>query len=137
MFAPDGRWLAYVSDETGREEIYVTPFPTDGSKHSVSSAGGRDPMWAPDGRKLFFRGLDDSEMWAVAVELEPTFRAARPELLFTRRFYSDRGRGQTYDISPDGQRFLMVEEIGSDERDQTILVLNWSEELKRLVPTED
>ena len=136
MFSPDGGWLAYVSDESGREEVYVRGFPGEGAKHPISTGGGREPVWSRDGRKLYFRNVDDTEMWAVAVEIEPTFQASRPELLFTRRFFVDANREQTYDVSPDGERFLMVEEIEDRRSQEVILVLNWSEDLKRLLPTE-
>ena len=136
MFSPDGRWLAYVSDESGREEVYVRRFPDEGPKSAVSTLGGREPMWSRNGRTLFFRSPDGTEMWSVAVELEPTFRAAKPEQVFARHFYTDWNRQQTYDVSPDGQRFLMVEEIEGSAQSQAVIVLNWMEELKRLVPVE-
>ncbi len=74
-------------------------------------------------------------MWTVAVELEPTFQASRPELLFSRRFFGDSNRQQTFDISVDGERFLMVEEMEGRSQ-EVVIVLNWSEDLKRLAPVE-
>ena len=96
MFSPDGRWLAYVSDESGREEVYVRPFPGEGGKQAVSTSGGREPMWSRDGRMLFFRNVGGTEMWSADVELEPTFRPTKPEHLFTRTFLNDFNRQQTY-----------------------------------------
>ena len=135
MFSPDGSFIAYVSDESGQEEVYVMPFPSDGSKYAVSTSGGREPIWSEDGSKIYFRGLDDKDMYAVSVQLDPTFSAARPELLFSRLFFADRDRQHTYDVSSEG-RFLMVEELSDPHRDRVIVVLNFAEELKRLAPAE-
>jgi Tol biopolymer transport system component len=136
MISPDGRFLAYVSDESGREEIYVLPFPDGGAKTTVSVSGGREPRWSRDGTKLFFRSIDGTEMWSADVELEPTFRAGRPEHLFTGRFLIDALRQQSYDVSPDGERFLMVEEHEGSAQARAVIVLNWMEEVKRLLPVE-
>ena len=88
-----------------------------------------------DGHTLFFRNVDGTEMWSAGVTLEPTFRASKPEHLFTGSFLNDFSRQQTYDLSPDGQ-FLMIEEIDGSAQSQAVIVLNWAEELKRLVPIE-
>jgi serine/threonine-protein kinase len=134
LFSPDGRWLAYVSDEIGRNEIYVRPFPGPGGKMQISTEGGREPMWARDGRQLFYRNGD--KMMVTAVETQPAFAAFKPELLFEGHYepgWSPIERG--YDVSPDGKRFLMVK-AGEQESPPTQLnvVLNWSDELLRLAP---
>jgi serine/threonine-protein kinase len=107
MFSPDGRWLAYGSDETGRREIYVRPFLGPGGRWQISTEGGTEPMWARNGRELFYRNGD--KMMATDVVGKPVFAAAKPKLLFegqyeTAIFPFERD----YDVSPDGQRFLII-----------------------------
>jgi len=131
MFSPDGRWLAYVSDESGRDEIYVQPYPGPGGKWPISSEGGIEPHWSADGRELFYR-LGD-KMMVVEVQSEPAFTSGRPQLVFEGPYVLGTSVAN-YDISPDGQRFLMIKEEGG-QQDQINVVLNWFEELKRLVPT--
>jgi serine/threonine-protein kinase len=131
-FSPDGRWLAYASDETGRFEVYVRPFPGSGEKIPVSIAGGSEPAWDPRGRELFFRNGD--QMMVVPVKTQPTFSAGRPRLLFTGPFVRQAGL-ISYDVSPDGESFVMLdsgEESGAAT--QVNVLINWFEELKRLVP---
>ncbi len=131
--SPDGKWLAYVSDESGQLEVYVVSFPDLGQRQQVSRNGGGEPLWAPNGLELFYRRSDS--MMAVPVELGARFDAGAPVELFSGPFQ----RGSTnYDVSPDGLRFLMIrvpEDSGTE--DQIHLVLNWFEELKRLVPTDN
>ncbi|MDA2927430.1 protein kinase [Acidobacteria bacterium AH-259-G07] len=135
-FSPDGRWIAYMSNESGRMEIYVRPFPGPGGKWQISTEGGRLPRWSPDGRELFYR--NGNKMIAVAVRSEgESLRAGKPRQLFEGSFpslypYPD------YDITPDGKRFVMFKmDTEKEEAAFTHLnfVLNWFEELKRLVPT--
>ena len=136
VFSPDGKWLAYVSDESGFDQVYIRPYPGPEVKFLVSgSERAGEPVWSPDGRELFYRsGL---RMMVVSVETQPTVRTSRPQVLFegSYRGGSSAPPGyQLYDISPDGQRFLMIKEAGQQEA-QINVVLNWFEELKRLVPT--
>jgi len=134
VFSPDGKWLAYVSDELGRTHVYVRPYPGPDVKFLVSeeAQGGGEPIWSPDGKELFYRS--GNRMMAVSVQSEPSFRAGKPEVLFEGSYRSTPVPAgfQYYDLSPDGQRFLMI------KRDQALgqinVVLNWFEELKRLVP---
>ncbi len=136
--SPDGRWLAYHSAESGQREIYVQRFPELGARTTVSTGGGAQPQWSDDGRELFYRTTSGG-MMAVAVETEPAFRVlGDAELLFERPYFM-LGSRRTYDVSSDGQRFLMVkvEESGpaGDASGQRIdLTVHWFEELKRLVP---
>ena len=128
--SPDGRWLAYQSNESGRWDIYVQRFPTLDDKHSVSPEGGTEPVWSRNGRELFFRNGD--QMTSTAVRLGPTFVADRPQVLFKGlyRYPENEFQGWSYDVAPDG-RFLMVEEGGEPE---IRVVLNFGAELKRLAP---
>jgi Tol biopolymer transport system component len=126
-FSPDGRWVAYVSDESGRKEIYVRPFPGPGGRWQISTAGGDEPMWARNGRELFYRNGD--KMMATAVETNPVFAASKPKLLFEAHYETG------YDVSPDGQRFLMIKASEQESAaTQVNVVLNWSDELRRLAP---
>jgi len=133
--SPDGRWLAYESDSSGQYEVYVRPFPSvDDGRWLISRGGGRQPLWAPDGRELFYLAPGASLM-TVDVQTEPSVAYGNPEEVFAGRF-SGGPFVRTYDISPDGERFLMIKE--SDETSSTvefIVVLDWFEELKRRVPT--
>jgi len=136
VFSPDGKWLAYVSAERGSStQVYVRPYPGPDVKFLVSeeAEGGGQPVWSPDGRELFYRS--GNRMMVVSVQTEPTFRAGRAAVLFEGSYRSTPVPAglQYYDISPDGQRFLMIRR---DEAPAHInVVLNWFEELKRLVPT--
>ncbi len=132
--SPDGNWIAYASDETGQAEVYVQRFPGLGGRVPISTDGGQQPLWSPDGSELFYRG--PRGMMAVPVDTEPTFSAGDPEVLFEQQ-YLDLQTNRTYDVAPDG-RFLMIKaptDDGSAPAEQIILVENWFEELKRLVPT--
>jgi Tol biopolymer transport system component len=133
-FSPDGRWLAYVSDESGRFEIYVQPYPGPGGKWQVSTEGGMEPAWNPNGRELFYRSGD--KMMAVEITTQPSFSAGKPRVLFERPYQPTPGTFPNYDVSPDGQRFLMLKpsEQGQAAPTQINVVLNWFEELKQKVP---
>ncbi len=134
MFSPDGRWLAYVSDETGQMHVYVRPYPEPDVKFLVSEEeGGGQPVWSPDGSELFYRSGD--KMMVVSIRTQPTFNASRPQVLFEGSYLNSTIilGNQYYDISPDGQQFLMIKQPEAER--QIDVVLNWFEELKRLVPT--
>ena len=138
-FSPDGQWLAYVSGETGRNHVYVRPYPESSGKWLVSGEeGGGEPLWSPDGTELFYRsGPQMERMMAVSFHTEPTFSFETPRVLFEGLYQisaSNPGGNPYYDISPDGQRFVMIK-IEQQEGAQINVVLNWFEELKRLVPT--
>jgi serine/threonine-protein kinase len=131
--SPDGGWLVYASNESGQEEVYVRPFPGSGGRMRVSTEGGREPVWSRDGREIFYR--NGEKMMAVAVSMGPEFRLGRPVLLFEGRYRTNRTHRQ-YDVAADGQHFLMTRAHEESEPAQIYVVLNWLEELKRLVPTE-
>ncbi|HLZ26345.1 MAG TPA: hypothetical protein VKV73_03405, partial [Chloroflexota bacterium] len=138
--SPDGRWIAYQSDESGQNEIYVRPFPNVNDGHwQVSSAGGVKPTWAPSERELFY--LDpNGALMAVAVQSTSTFNHGDPTKLFGAPYYQPL-RGRVYDVSRDGQKFLMIKDAPSGgERasapDNLVVVLDWVEELKARVPSK-
>ncbi len=135
-FSPDGRWIAYTSGESKRGEVYVRPFPGPGMRYPVSSEGGVMPVWAKSGKQLYYVWQD--QMWVVDVQTDDGFATSKPRLLFKKS-----GLGlvsgpicRTFDLSPDGQRFLMVRGVQRKPAPVTemVLVQNWFEELKRLVP---
>jgi dipeptidyl aminopeptidase/acylaminoacyl peptidase len=130
-FSPDGRWLAYTSDASGRDEVYAQPFPGPGREWRLSTDGGRAPVWSFDGRELFYR--NGKQIMAVAVETDPTFGHQPPRLLFEYPNLVEDAWALTFDVSPDGENFVLV----GDERvkrTELHIVLNWVEELKQLVP---
>ena len=137
--SPDGRWMAYSSDESGQLEVYLQRYPDLGDKVTVSSGGGQDARWSPDGSELFYTNFAGDRMMVVEVETEPTLRVSRPELLFEGRYAVPVGGGRNYDVSADGQRFVMISAVTDGDPEAAsdtslILVENWFEEVKRLVP---
>ncbi len=140
--APDGRWLAYQSNESGQFQIYVRPFPNvDSGRSQISTNGGTRPAWARNGRELFY--LDGNDLLtSVTVQTTPAFRAGNPSRILDTKYYagsSTRGIDlRSYDVSADGQRFLMVKEAapaaGAEPPPGIVVVLNWFEELKARVP---
>jgi serine/threonine-protein kinase len=133
-FSPDGRWLAYISDKSGLYEIYVQPYPGPGEKLQISTDGGTEPAWNPNGRELFYRS--GNKMMAVDITTQPGFAAGKPQMLFEGQYASAPFPIDNYDVSPDGQRFLMVKATEQASPATRInVVLNWFEELKQKVPT--
>jgi eukaryotic-like serine/threonine-protein kinase len=140
IVSPDGRWLAYEANESGRFEIYVRPFPDVNSGHwQVSTGGGTRPLWARSGQELFYASPTGALM-RVGVERASSWASTTPTLLVKEGYFTIPGGfpGRTYDISPDGQRFLMIKTGGSSDQTaappQVIVVQHWTEELERLVP---
>ena len=137
--SPDGRWLAYESNASGRFQIYVRPFPdVDGGLWQVSSDGGTQPLWARNGEELFYV-TPDRTLSSVRVEHEPTWPSGTLGIRLDRQYFlgSEARSGRMYDVSADG-RFLMIKDAAADQTatPATIVVVqNWHEELKRLVPT--
>ena len=131
VFSPDGRWLAYVSDESGESEVYVTPYPGPGATMKISQDGGVAPAWA--GGEIFYRS--ENRLMAVEVRTDPDLELGIPLVLFLRPG-SHRSVGRNYDVTADGERFLMIE---ADEEEEPPIrhinvVLNWSQELLERVP---
>jgi serine/threonine protein kinase/Tol biopolymer transport system component len=136
QFSPDGHWLAYISDESGRKEVYVQPYPGPGGKAQISTEGGVEPLWNRNGRELFYRS--GKKMMAVEIATKPSFSAGTPKVLFEGQYQSlPTISTPNYDVSPDGQRFLMLKptEQAQAAPTQINVVLNWFEELKQKVPT--
>jgi len=126
-FSPDGRWIAYSSDESGRREVYIQPFPATGAKWQISVDGGLLPKWRADGKEIFYVTGDNGKMMSAAVEASGgTFSAAIPQALFVAR----NGRG-AYDVSADGQRFLMLHRLEEETSPAITVVLNWTAELRK------
>jgi len=135
--SPDGHLIAYTSDESGQFEVYVRSFPDLGSKWQISTGGGIEPAWSPDGSELFYRDEHGLRLMVVDVALEPEFRPGPPRLLFEGRFVQTPWYGRNYDVAPDGQTFVMVQQnLGGIEEAQLRVVLNWFEELKQSVAAE-
>jgi serine/threonine-protein kinase len=144
--SPDGRRMAYTSDESGQTQVYVRPFPdvNSGGRLQISTSGGDSPLWSPDGRELYYRSGDT--VMAVSLKSDPAFSAEAPRLLFRGSYVSYRftfmdPELNPWDISPDGKRFLMMKESGPDAPAAAGLrrinvVLNWTEELKQRVPVK-
>jgi Tol biopolymer transport system component len=124
--SPDGRWIAYTSNETGSPEVYIRPYPDTGTTWQVSRGGGAGPIWSRDGRELYF--TVGSTMMVVAIDAQPTLRIGSPTLLFEGGFNVTRGRD--YDVAPGG-RFVAVRRIGGGSRLELRMLLNWQEELRR------
>jgi serine/threonine protein kinase len=134
-FSPDGRLLAYVSNESGRNEIYVRPFRGAGEKVTISTEGGNETIWSRNGRELFYRSGD--AMMAVDITMTPALSVGRPRRLFAKRYELSLALWPNYDVTPNGQRFLMVKRVDEDEDPAQInVVLNWLNELRQLVPTK-
>jgi serine/threonine-protein kinase len=134
--SPDGRWLAYVSDESGRLEVYVRSYPDLERKWQISTDTGGEPTWSRDGTELFYRHLDGLRMMAVPITTEPEFVPGRPELLFEGEYLPSPGWGRNFDVAPDGQSFVMVEQVlPEDIKAELQVVVNWFTELAELVPS--
>jgi Tol biopolymer transport system component len=128
-FSPDGAWIAYVSNESGRSEVYVQPYPGPGGKRQISADGGTSPVWAASGKEIFYRSGD--AMLVVGLRTQPRFEADQPRLLF-RGPYEEPARPdwpRNYDVAPDGQRFVMIRGENSAPT-QIHVVLSWLEELR-------
>jgi serine/threonine-protein kinase len=134
--SPDGRYLAYTSNETGRVEVYLRPFPrVGGGKWLVSSAGGMTPLWSRDGKELFYRN-GAGDMVSVEVTASGTPPLGRQRVLFSALPYTLEGVHRTYDVTPDGRRFLMLRHVANSSADNAALVVveNFLDVLRRKVP---
>lgn len=139
----DGRWLAYQSNDSGQVQISVRPFPdVNRGRSQVSTGGGRQPLWARNSQELFYLAPPNGALMSVRVERGSTWTAGTPTKLIDGQYYFGGGDPvpRTYDVSPDGQKFLMIKEArpagDAPPPPQLVIVQNWLEELKRLVPTK-
>jgi serine/threonine-protein kinase len=129
--SPDGRWLAYASDLTGRDEIYVTPFPNATSTHLVSRDGGTEPHWSHSGRELFFKG--SGQLMAVEVAPGSAFQAGTPRPLFPLAGYRSARNRQQYDVAPDDRHFVMIRDPRDEAGAAVVYVDGWFEEFEAKV----
>ncbi len=144
MISPCGRWLAYFSDETGENQVFVRPFPEvdKGGRWQISTNGGIFPLWSPDGRELFY--IKDDAVVVVPVKTEKSFSHGAPKILFRgRNFGNIVADGCPWDISPKDKRFLIIkppasagDKTAAEAPRRINIVLNWFEELKERVPTD-
>jgi serine/threonine-protein kinase len=131
--SPDGQWIAYESDETGRDEIYVRPFPraANGGRRQISSEGGAEPLWSHSGREIFYRAAS-GEMMTVPVTTTPTFAPGTPHALFPAGKYATGPSYRAYDVSPDDRRFLMLAPVSDSVQatpNRLVVVEHWFQEL--------
>ena len=133
-FSPDGRWIAYVTPESGRKEVYVRSTAGLAGKWQITTDGGSEPIWSPAGRELFYRVGD--KMMAVDVETSPSFSFGKPHMLFEGSYVFGTTEGQEYDVSRDGRRFLMLK---PQENLLTVaplnVIVNWFDDLRRRTAT--
>jgi serine/threonine-protein kinase len=140
-FSRDGRYVAFVSQQSGPYEVYIRPFPGPGGQVTVSVGGAQEPVWAKNG-DLFYRSLDGERMFAVKVNTEPALKVGTAVQLFEGKYFISPTRSPRpqYDVTRDGQRMLMLAPgDGTDSNgahSRIVVVQNWHEELKRLVTTQ-
>jgi len=125
--SPDGDWLAYTSDESGRDEVYVQPYPGPGSKEIISTDGGSEPVWSLRGREIVYRR--GTSVMAVDVEAGPPFAAGAPRILFDGRYEPEPCCGANFDATADGERFVMIRRQEGRDLSQIHVIANWVEEL--------
>jgi len=136
VFSPDGRFLAYVSNETGRDEVYVRTYPGPGGQWQISTESGAEPVWSRDGRELFFRsGRSGARLMGVEVTTEPRFEASKPQMLMEAPFDTAGALYADYDVAPDGRKFVMIRSEEDESATRVRVVLHWFDELERLLPT--
>lgn len=123
--SPDGRWIAFVTDESGINQVVVQPFPGPGGRTQVSANGGTEPVWSRDGRRLFYRG--EGKLMAAVVQTDPTFAVVARDTVFTDRYLSATNPHSNYDVMPNGDRFVMLESAGEG---QLTVVVNWRSALR-------
>jgi serine/threonine-protein kinase len=132
--SPDGQWIAFQSDESGRDEIYVRPFPrTENGRWQITTDGGEEPLWSHSGREIFFRARS-GEMMTVPITATGTLTSGRPRVLFQAKGYSKALSYRAYDVSPDDQRFVMLRPVSDSvtaPASQMIVVDNWYQELRQ------
>jgi hypothetical protein len=132
-FSPDSRWIAYTSTESGSPEVYVASLSEPGNRHRISVDGGTTPRWRRDGRELYYASADSRSIFAVPIEAGPTFKSGAPTRLLSIGAVPavrDRARNVAYDVTPDGQRFLVTVPAGELASSRVTVVLNWMAALR-------
>jgi dipeptidyl aminopeptidase/acylaminoacyl peptidase len=124
--SPDGKWLAYVSNASGREEVYIRPLDGTGARVAASNGGGGEPLWSPDGKRLYYRV--GTRLMAAQVVTTPALSITARDVLFEGPYITDPWH-PNYDVAPDGQSFVMLKPV--EENRQLVVVMNWVEELRR------
>lgn len=153
LVSPDGNWVAYWSQfsaDVRTSQVFVESFPGRGNKLQISTNGGLWPLWSPDGTKLYYTEINfdngNTKMMMVPVKTEPEFEAGKPVVLFEGSYLVGPAAGRQYDITPDGERFVMIafgrttgkeEEGGITRNREIVIVENWFEEIKRLAPEDE
>jgi serine/threonine-protein kinase len=127
--SPDGRWLAYQSNESNRYEVYVRDLQGTGGRWQVSNGGGEEPHWAPNGRELYFRS--ESRLLVSPVDLQPTFRPGSPSLVMQGIYSTRSDSGLSFDVDPKTGRFVMLRLASGGIQARVRLVLNWFDDLRR------
>jgi eukaryotic-like serine/threonine-protein kinase len=130
VLSPDGQWMAYTSEESGRYEVYVQSFPKGGGKRQVSNGGGIGPHWRGDGKELFYHA-PDGKLMAVAVKGGASFEAGVPVALFEFRAGTNNLTSTYYSVTSDGQRFLLSTTVQTEAAAPLTVVINWTAEVKR------
>jgi eukaryotic-like serine/threonine-protein kinase len=136
-FSPDGRWLAYESNESGSYEVYVRPFPGPGGKWQISTGGGLYPKWSRNAKELFYRTEDNKIMAVTYTASNDSFRADKPQLWSPGQF-TDRGLSTNFDLHPDGKRFAVLKAPGTEQAaavNKVSFIFNFFDEIRRKVPT--
>jgi serine/threonine-protein kinase len=133
VISPDGQWLAYESNQNNRYEIYLQAFPGTGSRYPVSTDGGHFPVWARNGRELFYRNVD--KMMAVSIDTKNgALQVGKPTALFHGAFAEPNAGAAWYDVSTDGQRFLMLKVDDAQMTESLVVIQDWMDAVKRLAP---
>jgi Tol biopolymer transport system component len=133
-FSPDGQWIAYASDQSGRTEIYMRPYPGPGQEVTISADGGNEPIWVRKTGELFYRRGD--AVMVVGITTTPTVSVGKPRMVVEHPYIRSGAFFQNYSVSPDGQRLLMIKATRREAPTRLHVILNWAEELKRLVPAK-
>jgi len=135
-FSPNGKWIVYWSNESGgNREVYVRPYPeSSGGVWKISSGGGDKVLWSPDGKKIYYRN-GGNEMYSVDVTSGDVFSNGNPKKIFAGNYFVSPG-GRSFDIHPDGDRFIMIQPSEGPQEQKIFVIRNFSEEIKRLVPVE-
>jgi serine/threonine-protein kinase len=136
-FSPDGKWIAYTSDEQGQYDIYVKPYPQTGKRFRISTDTGEEPVWSRSSKELYYRNVENGRRWmVVAYTIGSEFISQSPQVLFEGDYINVDWR--SHDVSPDGQRFLLVKRVDKTQRyTQLNVITNWFEEVKRKISQDN